>query len=81
MTRWLRSRSTSPPAAGEIVEEVKVPLANPDFAPFLQRMKDAKPDANVRVRSGRPGRANFMKQYAERGLDKSWHQGDWGRAT
>src|SRR5712675_3589576 len=30
---------------GEIVEEVKVPLANPDFAPFLQRMKDAKPDA------------------------------------
>src|SRR6516162_2104158 len=30
---------------GEIVEEVKVPLQNPDFAPFLQRMKDAKPDA------------------------------------
>src|ERR1700736_4521682 len=30
---------------GEIVEEVKVPLANPDFAPFLQRMKASKPDA------------------------------------
>src|ERR1700741_5251274 len=30
---------------GEIVEEVKVPRANPDFAPFLQRMKDAKPAA------------------------------------
>ena len=30
---------------GEIVEEVKVPLVNPDFAPFLQRMRDAKPDA------------------------------------
>ena len=30
---------------GEVIEEVKVPLANPDFAPFLQRMKDAKPDA------------------------------------
>src|SRR3569832_560258 len=28
-------------AGGEIVEEVKVPLANPDFAPFLQRMKDS----------------------------------------
>src|SRR5881227_1639439 len=27
---------------GEVVEEVKVPLANPDFAPFLQRMKDSK---------------------------------------
>jgi branched-chain amino acid transport system substrate-binding protein len=55
---------------GEIVEAVKVPLANPDFAPFLQRMKDAKPDAMfVFVPAGQGG--NFMKQYAERGLDKS----------
>ena len=55
---------------GEIVEEVKVPLANPDFAPFLQRMKDSKPDAMfVFVPAGQGG--NFMKQYAERGLDKS----------
>src|SRR6186713_2529075 len=55
---------------GEIVEEVKVPLQNPDFAPFLQRMKDAKPDAVfVFVPAGQGG--NFMKQYAERGLDKS----------
>jgi branched-chain amino acid transport system substrate-binding protein len=55
---------------GQIVEEVKVPLANPDFAPFLQRMKDAKPDAMfVFVPAGQGG--NFMKQYAERGLDKS----------
>jgi branched-chain amino acid transport system substrate-binding protein len=57
-------------AGGEIVEEVKVPLANPDFAPFLQRMKDSKPDAVfVFVPAGQGG--NFMKQYAERGLDKS----------
>src|SRR6201987_2318729 len=55
---------------GRIVEEVKVPLANPDFAPFLQRMKDAKPDAMfVFVPAGQGG--NFMKQYAERGLDKA----------
>ncbi|WP_420132577.1 ABC transporter substrate-binding protein [Rhodopseudomonas sp.] len=55
---------------GEIVEEIKVPLANPDFAPFLQRMKDAKPDAMfVFVPAGQGG--NFMKQFAERGLDKS----------
>ena len=55
---------------GSVVEEVKVPLANPDFAPFLQRMKDAKPDAIfVFVPAGQGG--NFMKQYAERGLDKS----------
>jgi len=52
---------------GEVVEEVKVPLANPDFAPFLQRMKDSKPDAIfVFVPAGQGG--NFMKQYAERGL-------------
>src|SRR5246127_5141646 len=55
---------------GEIVEEVKVPLANPDFAPFLQRMKDANPEAMfVFVPAGQGG--NFMKQYAERGLDKA----------
>src|SRR5712671_5485413 len=55
---------------GEVVEEVKVPLANPDFAPFLQRMKDSKPDAMfVFVPAGQGG--NFMKQYAERGLDKA----------
>jgi branched-chain amino acid transport system substrate-binding protein len=55
---------------GQIVEEVSVPLANPDFAPFLQRMKDAKPDAIfVFVPAGQGG--VFMKQYAERGLDKA----------
>lgn len=55
---------------GKIVEEIKVPLANPDFAPFLQRMKDSKPDAMfVFVPAGQGG--NFMKQYVERGLDKT----------
>src|SRR3954465_8846128 len=55
---------------GQIVEEVKVPLANPDFAPFLQRMKDYKPHAVfVFLPAGQGG--NFMKQYAERGLDKA----------
>jgi len=55
---------------GQILEEIKVPLANPDFAPFLQRVKDAKPDAMfVFVPAGQGG--NFMKQYAERGLDKA----------
>jgi branched-chain amino acid transport system substrate-binding protein len=66
--QFFKSRFTA--AGGEIVEEVKVPLANPDFAPFLQRMKDARPDAMfVFVPGGQGG--NFMKQYAERGLDKS----------
>jgi branched-chain amino acid transport system substrate-binding protein len=47
-----------------------VPLRNPDFAPFLQRAADAKPDAVfVFVPSGVG--AQFMKQFVERGLDKS----------
>jgi branched-chain amino acid transport system substrate-binding protein len=29
---------------GQILENIKVPLANPDFAPFLQRARDLKPD-------------------------------------
>src|SRR5262249_28673186 len=48
----------------------RVPLKNPDFAPFLQKAADAKPDAIfVFVPSG-VGSA-FMKQFRERGLDKS----------
>jgi branched-chain amino acid transport system substrate-binding protein len=30
---------------GQVIEAIKFPLANPDFAPFLQRAADAKPDA------------------------------------
>ncbi len=57
-------------AGGAVAEAIKVPLANPDFAPFLQRAADAKPDAIfVFVPSGQGG--TFMKQYAERGLDKA----------
>jgi branched-chain amino acid transport system substrate-binding protein len=55
---------------GEVVGEARVPVANPDFAPFLQRAADAKPDAIfVFVPSGQG--AAFTKQFVERGLDKS----------
>ena len=41
---------------GQVVEAIKFPLANPDFAPFLQRAADAKPDAIfVFVPSGQGG--------------------------
>lgn len=57
-------------AGGEVIGEVRVPLRNPDFAPFLQRVSDAKPDALfVFVPSGVG--SQFMKQFVERGLDKS----------
>ncbi len=55
---------------GQITEAIRVPLKNPDFAPFLQRVKDDNPDAVfVFVPSGFG--AIFMKQFVERGLDKS----------
>jgi len=57
-------------AGGSVVAELKIPLANPDFAPFLQRARDASPDAIfVFVPSGQG--ATVAKQYAERGLDKA----------
>ena len=55
---------------GTIAQKIRVPLKNPDFAPFLQRVKDDKPDAVfVFVPSGFG--AIFMKEFVERGLDKS----------
>ena len=55
---------------GTVVQRIRVPLKNPDFAPFLQRVKDDAPDAVfVFVPSGQG--AIFMKEFVERGLDKS----------
>jgi branched-chain amino acid transport system substrate-binding protein len=55
---------------GEISQFIRVPLANPDFAPFLQRARDDKPDAVfIFVPAGQG--AIFVKQFLERGLDKA----------
>ena len=57
-------------AGGQVVETIKVPLANPDFAPFLQRARDLNPDTLfVFVPAGQAG--TFAKQFTERGLDKA----------
>jgi branched-chain amino acid transport system substrate-binding protein len=57
-------------AGGEIVETIKIPLANPDFAPFLQRARDSSPDT-LFVFVPASQAAVFAKQFVERGLDKS----------
>jgi branched-chain amino acid transport system substrate-binding protein len=55
---------------GQVLEKLRTPLRSPDFAPVLQKVRDAKPDAlYVFLPSGQG--AAFMKQFAERGLDKS----------
>ncbi|HXZ55894.1 MAG TPA: ABC transporter substrate-binding protein [Burkholderiales bacterium] len=55
---------------GVVLEEIKFPLMAPDFAPFLQRARDAQPDAVfIFVPSGQG--ATFVKQFTERGLDKA----------
>ena len=55
---------------GEVIESIRLPLANPDFAPFLQRAADLKPEAIfVFVPAGQGG--IFVRQFVERGLDKA----------
>jgi branched-chain amino acid transport system substrate-binding protein len=55
---------------GKVAEKLRVPLRNPDFAPFLQKVRDLKPDALfVFVPSG--AGAAVMKQFGERGMDKA----------
>ena len=57
-------------AGGEIAEAIRVPLLNPDFAPFLQRARDANPQAVfVFIPSVEAG--TFARQYVERGLDRA----------
>ena len=55
---------------GEVLAELRVPLRNPDFSPFLQRVADAKPDALFAFTPSGVG-ATLIKQFVERGLDKA----------
>ena len=64
----LKTRFTQ--VGGEIVESIRIPLANPDFAPFLQRIRDIKPDTAFIYFPG-PQAGIFAKQFAERGLANS----------
>jgi branched-chain amino acid transport system substrate-binding protein len=58
-------------AGGQVVDSVRVPLKNPEFSPFLQRIKDSKPEAVfIFLPAGELGIA-FMKAFNERGLAKA----------
>lgn len=66
--KWFADTFTA--SGGKVEASIRAPLQNPDFAAFLQRVKEAQPDAlYVFVPSGVG--ATLMKQFVERGLDKS----------
>jgi branched-chain amino acid transport system substrate-binding protein len=58
-------------AGGEVVDSVRVPLRNPEFAPFVQRIKDAKPEAVFMFVPAGEQSIAFMKAFEERGLAKA----------
>ena len=55
---------------GKVLANLRSPLRSPDYAPFIQKAKDLKPDALfVFVPSGEG--VSVMKQYEERGLSQA----------
>jgi branched-chain amino acid transport system substrate-binding protein len=55
---------------GEIVANIRAPVQSPDFAPYLQRARDANPEGIYVFIPGNLA-GTFARQYVERGLDKS----------
>jgi branched-chain amino acid transport system substrate-binding protein len=55
---------------GQVTEALRVPLRSPDFAPFLQRVREAMPQV-LFVFIPSVQAATFAKQFVERGLDKA----------
>ena len=58
-------------AGGTIVGSVRVPLANPDVVPFLQRVLDQKPDALYAFIPGGTQPPAFVKAFNQVGLAKA----------
>ena len=55
-------------AGGQVIDSIRTPLQNPDFAPFLQRIKDSKPEAVFVFLPPGSQTIAFIKGYEERGL-------------
>ena len=64
-------KKTFSAAGGRVVGEVRVPVSNPDYGPYLQKIKDVKPDAVFLFLPPGAGTIAFMKGFAERGLAAS----------
>jgi branched-chain amino acid transport system substrate-binding protein len=55
---------------GQVLDTLRVPLSNPDFAPFLQRARDLAPDV-LFVSVPAFQAVTLARQFSERGLNKS----------
>jgi len=56
---------------GEIIGTVRIPLANPDFVPYMQRVKDANPNVLFAFNPAGKQATAMMKAYGDLGLDKA----------
>ena len=56
---------------GTVSAEIKVPLGTTDFSSYLQRVRDAKPQAVFMFMPVGPMSAGFVKAFKERELDKA----------
>jgi branched-chain amino acid transport system substrate-binding protein len=56
---------------GKILGSARVPLANPDYSPFIQRIKDEKPDALFFFAPGAEDGIGVLKAFSDKGLDKA----------
>ena len=64
-------KKTFTAGGGQIVGSVRTPPNNPEFAPFLQRIKDARPQALFIFLPQGEQPVSIMKGFAERELDKA----------
>jgi branched-chain amino acid transport system substrate-binding protein len=56
---------------GQVIGTARVPLKNPEFGPYVQRIKDSKPQAIFVFTTPGEMPIALMKSYHERGLDKA----------
>jgi branched-chain amino acid transport system substrate-binding protein len=61
-------KKTFTAGGGTVVDSVRVPLNNPDFSAFMQRVKDAQPEAVFVFVPATEQCITFMKAFKERGL-------------
>ena len=58
-------------AGGKVLGSARIPLANPDYSPFVQRVKDEKPDAVFFFAPGSEDGLGLLKSFSDKGLDKA----------